>query len=197
MVCKSCQKRADVLNFGWPGPVSYALYFYWVHACHPLFNDYPQIIYSRCMEDTFLWFEIKIVSFCKFEDFGDACDVVCFIGTGCDGNVIHVFFDFGSFGCPLLFDWSKNPIHHRLEGRQRVTKAEKHHHWFPQPVLHLECCFVLVAFLNLYIIISPADIEFCENVCSCEAGRKVSNEGQGVLVFNSVGIEVTVVLYGS
>ena len=105
-VAKS-QKRADILNFGLPGPVSYALYFYWVHACHPLFNDYPQIIYSQCMEDTFLWFEIKIVLFCKFEDFGDACDVVCFIGTGCDGNIIHVFFDFGSFGCPLLFDWSK------------------------------------------------------------------------------------------
>ena len=51
------QKRTDVLNFGWPWPISYTLYFYGVHACHPLFNDYPQIIHLWHMEDALLWFE--------------------------------------------------------------------------------------------------------------------------------------------
>ena len=58
------QKRVDVLNFGWPWPISYTLYFYRVHACRPLFNDYPQIINSWRMEDTFFWFEEEIIALC-------------------------------------------------------------------------------------------------------------------------------------
>jgi hypothetical protein len=38
------KERTDVLNFGWYRPIFYACNFNQVHACHPLFNDYPQVI---------------------------------------------------------------------------------------------------------------------------------------------------------
>ena len=47
-----------VLNFGWHRPVFYTLYFYRVHVCHPLFNDYPQIIHMQCMEHAPFRFEV-------------------------------------------------------------------------------------------------------------------------------------------
>ena len=33
------QKRSDILNVHWSGPVFDALHFGWVHAFHPLFKD--------------------------------------------------------------------------------------------------------------------------------------------------------------
>jgi hypothetical protein len=35
------QKRSDILNFGGHRPIFYACNFYGVHACYPLFKDYP------------------------------------------------------------------------------------------------------------------------------------------------------------
>ena len=45
----------DILRF-WP--LSNTVDFYQVHASHPLFKDYPQVIDAWCMEYTFLWFEV-------------------------------------------------------------------------------------------------------------------------------------------
>ena len=40
------QKGADVLDLIWCGPVPYRHDFDGVHTCHPLFKDYPQVIYA-------------------------------------------------------------------------------------------------------------------------------------------------------
>jgi hypothetical protein len=29
-----------------------------IHVCHPLFNDYPQVINARGVKDAFFWFEV-------------------------------------------------------------------------------------------------------------------------------------------
>ncbi len=42
-------------------PCVYAHNFYRVHACHPLFKDYPQVIHGGRMEEAFFWFEVEIV----------------------------------------------------------------------------------------------------------------------------------------
>ena len=83
------------------------------------------------MENTFLWFEIEIISLCKFKDFGDTCDVVIYVGACGDGDIIHVFLYLCTFSCPLFLDWSENPIHHCLKGGRGITETEEHHRWFP------------------------------------------------------------------
>ena len=153
------QKRADVLNFGWPRPVSYPLYFYWVHACHPLFNDYPQIIHLWRMEDTLFWFEEQVVPHCKLQYFHYAFDVVVKVGAGGDCHIIHVFANICSQWFPFVYYWPKNPTHHRLKHGWRVTETKEHHRWFPQPIFHLECRLVFVAFLDPYVVVSPSDVQ--------------------------------------
>jgi hypothetical protein len=47
------KKRLDILNFSWHWPILNSSDFDGVHACHPLFNDYPQVINARDMEGAF------------------------------------------------------------------------------------------------------------------------------------------------
>jgi hypothetical protein len=51
----------DILNFDWCWPIFNACDFYRVHACHPLFNDYPQLIDTWCVKEAFLWFEVEVM----------------------------------------------------------------------------------------------------------------------------------------
>jgi hypothetical protein len=44
------EERTYVLNFGWCGPIFDSRNFNGVHACHPLFNDYPQVINAGCYD---------------------------------------------------------------------------------------------------------------------------------------------------
>jgi hypothetical protein len=52
------KKRAYILNFGWCGPVFDAHNFYRFHVCHPLFNDYPQVINAGGMKCAFLLWSV-------------------------------------------------------------------------------------------------------------------------------------------
>src|SRR6266702_5892813 len=45
----------------WYWPHVHACNFCRVHTCHPLFKDYPQVIHGQGMEETFFWFEVKVV----------------------------------------------------------------------------------------------------------------------------------------
>src|ERR1700761_1771155 len=55
------QKRTNVLDLVWRGPVFDRRDFNGVHACHPLFKDYPQVIDARGMENAFFRFEVQVV----------------------------------------------------------------------------------------------------------------------------------------
>ena len=180
------QKRADILNFGWPWPISYPLYFYGVHACHPLFNDYPQIIYSRRMEDAFLWLEKQVISHRQLQYFRYTFDVVVQIGAGGDRDVVHVLAHLCSQWFPFVDYWSKNPIHHCLECRWGVKETEKHHCWFPQSVLCFERCLVFVAFLDSYVVVPPLNVQLGEDVGSRKTICEVCDKREGVLVFDGV-----------
>src|SRR6266571_5349301 len=59
----------------WPGVNSYSCNFYWVHVCHPLFKDYPQVIHGWCMECALLWFEVQVMFFCNAKDIVHHCYV--------------------------------------------------------------------------------------------------------------------------
>ncbi len=57
-------------------PCVYASNFYRVHACHPLFKDYPQVIHGGHMEKAFLWFEVEIVFEGNLKDVVDCCNMI-------------------------------------------------------------------------------------------------------------------------
>ena len=66
------QKGADIFDFCWGGPVLDARNFYQVHASHPLFKHYPQVINVGNME----------VTFRKFDK-----EVVCYVPPSCDCRI--------------------------------------------------------------------------------------------------------------
>jgi hypothetical protein len=57
-VVAEAQKGSDVLNFGGRRPIFNSCNFDGVHACYPLFKDYPQVIHLWGMEGAFFWFEV-------------------------------------------------------------------------------------------------------------------------------------------
>jgi hypothetical protein len=92
----------DILNRGRCRPVLDARDLNRVHASHPLFKDYPQVINTRGVEDALLWFEVEVVIQGDLKNVGNCRDVgsmcagwrhECFGG---DCYVVHVDSDHGT-----------------------------------------------------------------------------------------------------
>src|SRR5258708_39335331 len=84
------QKRAYVPNLGWRRPVFDARNFYGVHTSHRFFKNYPQVIDTGGVEDTFFGFEIQVVFFKQREDVVNGCLMVFHGRARSDNDVIHV-----------------------------------------------------------------------------------------------------------
>src|ERR1700677_1054200 len=152
------QKGANVLDFGGYGPVFNARYFGGVHACYPLFKDYPQVIYGRGMERALLWLEVQVVILRYCEDIFNGINMIEKRGRRSDSYVVHVDSDDCSPYRVLRDDIFIDLIHHGLEGRWGVTKSEKHYCGLKESIACFERCFVFIAFFNAYVVVSPADI---------------------------------------
>src|ERR1700744_1814711 len=74
-------------------PVSYAFDFDGVHACHPPFKDYPQVIDAGRMENTFFGFEIKVVFFCNLQHVSDSFFMCFYPLSRSNGYIVHVDTD--------------------------------------------------------------------------------------------------------
>jgi hypothetical protein len=82
----------------------------------------------------------------------------------CDEDVIHVDNDFRAKKTVPVFQGVENTIHHGLESAREVGEAEKHDQWLEQAIFGFEGCLVLVPFLDVYIVVSPANIKLGEDV---------------------------------
>ena len=49
-------------------------------------------------------------------------------------------------------------IHHGLECSWAISKAKEQDQQFEEPSICLECCLLLISFLDMHIVIAPADI---------------------------------------
>src|ERR1700761_5528249 len=87
------QKRTNVLDLVWRGPVFDGCDFDRVHRCHPLFKDYPQVINARGVEDAFFWFEVEVVVSGKLENVRDGCVMISVTSTGGNSDVVHINTD--------------------------------------------------------------------------------------------------------
>src|SRR6266702_3468321 len=101
-----------------------------VHACHPLFKDYPQVIHRWHMEKAFFGFEEEVMLLSDLENIPDCGDVVLHVGACCNTNIVHVYTDRGSSYFMLKDDFLIDVVHHGLKGGWQVCKAEVHHGWF-------------------------------------------------------------------
>src|SRR6202453_1530158 len=110
------QEGSDILYFGGRWPVFDACNFCGVHACHPLFKDYPQVIDRQGMECALLRFEVQVVILCNRKNIFNGCYMIRKGSGRSDGNIVHIDSNDRSSDCVLCDDIFVNLIHHSLKG---------------------------------------------------------------------------------
>src|ERR1700677_4641793 len=152
------QKGSNILYFGGRWPVFYSCNFRGIHACYPLFKDYPQVIYGRGMESALLRFEVQVVVLRHCEDVFNGVNMVGKRSGRSDGNIVHVDSNDRSPYRVLCDDIFIDLIHHGLEGCWGVAEAKKHNCGLKESIACFERCFMFIAPFNAYVVVPPAYI---------------------------------------
>ena len=108
---------------------------------------------------------------------------------GVDEKIIHVDNE-PSFSNHI----TEGVVHEALEGCGGVGESEEHHGGFEEPLMGDEGGFPLVSVFDPYIVISPPNIEFGEDLSVSQFIYKVGDERKGVGVADGVFVNVAVVL---
>ncbi|KIJ10733.1 hypothetical protein PAXINDRAFT_85569, partial [Paxillus involutus ATCC 200175] len=85
-------------------------------------------------------------------------------------------------------------IHQRLECRRGVAKSKEHNIRFKESMGRDEHRLPMITRFDLHVVVSPSDIEFRKDLRSFEFINEVGNEGKGIRVLDSVGVQVSVIL---
>ncbi len=181
----------------WCWPVFYACDFYWVHACHPLFKDYPQVIHGGCMEHALLRLEVEVMSLHDLGYITDCCYMSGHICSCCDAYVIHVYLDGSSLEFVLHDDVLEDVVHHGLKCSWGIYEFKIHDCWLKKSILCLESCLLLVTLFYSYVVVPPSNVQFRIDMGVTEITYKVSDQGEWILVTYHYGIYFLVVLYWS
>jgi len=105
-----------------------------------------------------------------------------------DQNVVQVHYD-----DPFCYDGSEDVVHHSLEGSGAIGHSEKHYEGFKETTVGVEGCFPFVSRLDVYIIETPADVQFCEIPGSAELGDEFRDERERIPVLNGYSVQYMVV----
>ena len=108
---------------------------------------------------------------------------------GIDEEIIHIDNE-PSFSNHIV----EGVVHEALEGGGGVGKSEEHYRGFKQSFMGDEGRFPLVAILDLYIVVSPPNIEFGEDLSVSQFIYEVGDKGKGVGVADGVLVDVAIVL---
>ena len=106
-----------------------------------------------------------------------------------DEKIIHVDNE-PSFGNHVV----EGVIHETLEGGGGVGESEEHHRGFEKSFVGNEGCLPLVAIFDLYVVVSPADVELSKNLGVSQLVHEIGDEGKGVGVTDGMFVDVTIVL---
>src|SRR6266702_6413073 len=142
-------------------PCVYTCNFYWVHACHPLFKDYPQVNHGGRMERALLGFELKVVIERDLEDVSNHGSMSIHVSTHCNADVVHVYPYGGSSEFVFENGISEDVVHHSLKRRQGVGKSKVHDCGFEESVPCFKHCLSLVSLFDTYVVVSPPNIQLC------------------------------------
>jgi len=161
------QETSYVLYGEWSRPFRDSLDLDGVHFDRTVANEDSKVFDLPLMEFTFLRFEKEVELFQLVEDMIDPEFVEGVIIFRGNDHVVHV--DTKPALCNFFLE---DVVHHCLEGSGRVGQAEEHHRRFKEAFASLECSFVLIAFLDTNVIISPANVKLREEMFS----RKVIDQ---------------------
>jgi len=106
-----------------------------------------------------------------------------------DQNVLQVHY-YNPFG----YEGSEDVVHHSLEGGRTVGHSEEYHERFKEAAVNAEGHFLFISGLDVYVIETPVDIQFCEVSGSTELGDEFGDEREGIPVLDGHGVQRTIVL---
>jgi len=75
-----------------------------------------------------------------------------------------------------------------LEGGRTVSHSEKHYERFEEAMVGMEGCFPFISGLDVYIIETPANIQFGEVSGSAELRDKFGDEGERISVLDGYSV---------
>ena len=104
-------------------------------------------------------------------------------------QVVHIDLE-PSFGDHI----SKNVIHERLKSRGGIAEPKKHYGGFEEAERGDERCFPLIFLSDADVVITPSNIEFGEQSRVLHVIDQLWDEGEGIPVVDSVGVEISIVL---
>ena len=81
-------------------------------------------------------------------------------GTGGDAYVIDIHSNSSAQCFVFQGDIAIDEVHHGLERGWGVGESKKHYPWFEQSITRLECGFLFVPFLDVYVVVPAANIDF-------------------------------------
>jgi hypothetical protein len=111
--------------------------------------------------------------------------------SGCGNkNVIHI--DDNVSGSNFF---SKDGVHHCLEGGRGISEAKEHDQWFKESPVGFECGLPFIAFFHPDIVVSPSNIKLGEPLFSNKLTNEFFNERKGIIIAYSVVIKYMIVLY--
>ncbi|KAF9800755.1 hypothetical protein IEO21_10299 [Rhodonia placenta] len=95
------------------------------------------------------------------------------------------------------YEIMEDVIDHRLEGRGGIGEAEEHHQGFVQSPVSHKGRLPLITGFDLDIIVSPPDVELCEECSAAKLVYHLSDQWQWVAILDSDCIQSVIILHGS
>jgi hypothetical protein len=92
---------------------------------------------------------------------------------------------------------AKKMVHECLERGRGVAESKEHNSWFEETEGSDEHHLPVVFRSDQHIVKSPAYVHFSKDARAPESVDEVRDKGEGVCVFNGVGVDIPVVLAGT
>ena len=127
--------------------------------------------------------------FCQYLQDSPDCSFMLLFHLCKDQNIVQVHYD-----NPFHYDSSEDVIHHSLKGSGAIGYSEKHYKEFEEATVGAEGHFPFISGLDVYIIETPADIQFCEILGSAELRDEFGDEGERISVLDGYSVQCMIVL---
>ena len=143
-----------MFDSSWSGPVCNPLEFYRIHCNLIPLNNESQVGNFCLVKFAFFRFQVEIMFLEFLEDL--LCPFMMIRKViAMQENVVHIDFK------PSFINFlAENIIHHVLKCGGRVAKSKEHDHWFKESTIGFESCFPFISFLEIDVVIAPADVQF-------------------------------------
>ena len=88
----------------------------------------------------------------------------------------------------------ENMIHECLKSRRGVAEPKEHYSGFKEAERGNERCFPLVFLPDANVVITPSNIKLGEQCRVFHIIDQLRDEGEGIPIANSVGVEISIIL---